>query len=54
MSDETQRLKKIAKAIKKSTSLKNEDKIQEVSKAVDKFAQFILQCYLEEKCEVKK
>lgn len=54
MSGETQRLTVIAKAIKRSTSLKNEEKIQELSKAVDEFAQFILRCYLEEKCEVKQ
>ncbi|MDC0449059.1 hypothetical protein OAL67_00425 [bacterium] len=54
MSDEKQRLSKIAKRIKKDTKINDENKVQEISKAVDEFAQFILQCYMKEKCEVKQ
>ena len=49
MSDESARQKKIARGIKKITSINDEEKIRDLSKAVDEFAQFILQCYLDTK-----
>ena len=54
MSNETQRLKKIAKRIEQETSLKDKNKVQEIAEVVDEFARFVLKSYLEEKCEVKK
>ncbi len=54
MGDDFERVKKISKMIEKRTSIKNREKVYEIAQAVDKFAGFILQSYLNSKEVARK